>query len=271
MVDATFLKDLKKPESIARIESALRVAHLEIAVSVPNVLEALKHPNTEIRGELLDAIRRWVGFRPLNPWPLDLLRLAGEALPKIEFSVGAAHIDWLISHPEELQADHEKAVTFLNGLQSNYAKVFEENRPQFQKTLKKTGQKYAWPDLASFLASPDWSSAENQAHLAAVLWELAGLPGTPPPLKVLGRSEVWRIAMDAFGAGTYVHSILPHKMPNPPGFIDLMQLVYLSQHTRARVLVTDDESFRATAAQLLRGRYINVRVMSGPEFLESAV
>jgi hypothetical protein len=271
VVDATFLKDLKNPASIARIESNMRAAGLEIAPSVPNVLEALKHPNQQIRDELLDAIRRWARYRPLNPWPTDLLRLAGEALPATEFSIGPAQIDALISHPAELQADHEKAKTFLDGLQANYAKVFAENRPAFQKTLKNTGQKYVWSNVGSFLSSEDWISGDNQVHLAGVLWELAGLAGTPPSLDVLHRSELWRIAMDGFGAGIYVNSILPNKMPNPPGFVDLMQLLYLSEHTRARILITDDTSFREIASQILVGRYINVRVMSGSEFLAQAV
>jgi hypothetical protein len=271
VVDATFLKDLKKPESIARIDSACRAAHLQIAPSVANVLEALKHPHPEVRRELLDALRRWVGQRPLNPWPLDLLRLAGEALPSTEFTISAANIDHLIDRPDELQADHDKAVAFLNDLQSRFVNVYAESRPLFQATLKASGTKYAWRDIPAFLTSPDWSSDDNQEHLAGTLWELAGLSTPMPSLEVVRRSEAWRLAMDAFGAATFIHSILPDKQSNPPGFVDLMQLLYLTEHSRARLLITDDGAFNQAAKQILRGRYANVRVMTGAEFLEAAV
>jgi hypothetical protein len=271
VVDATFLKDLKRPESIARIDAALRVAHLQIAPSVANVLEALKHSHPDIRRELIDCLRRWVGHRPLNPWPLDLLRLAGEALPSIEFVIGAANIDRLIDHPDELQADHDKAAAFLNDLQAKFVGVYADNRPLFQKTLKATGSKYAWRDIPSFLASPVWASQDNQEHLAGTLWELARLSGPAPSLAVLNRSEIWRLAMDVFGAATFTHAILPNKQANPPGFIDLMQLLYLTEHTRARIFVTDDRSLYEAATQILRGRYPNVRVLTGAEFLDAAV
>jgi hypothetical protein len=271
VVDATFLKDLKRPESTARIESALRVAHLRIAPSVANVLEALKHSHPGIRRELIDGLRRWVGNRPLNPWPLDLLRLAGEALPLTEFTIGAANIDRLIDHPEELQADHDKAAAFLNSLQTKWAASYAENRPLFQATLKAMGSKYAWRDIPSFLASPDWASQDVQQHLAGTLWELAELPGTAPSLAVVHRSEIWRLAMDIFGAATFTHAIVPDKLAKPPGFIDLMQLLYLTEHTRARIFVTDDGLLYTAATQILRGRYPNVRVLTGAEFLGAAV
>jgi len=236
VVDATFLKDLKKPESVARIETAMRTAHLELAPSVPNVLEAINHPNPEIRVELLAALRRWASVRPLNPWPLDLLRLAGEALPAIEFNFGPDKIDELINKPESLAADHEKARTFLEDLRVRFAKPYEENRDAFQRALKDKGLKYAWADIGAFLASPDWSASENQKHLISVVWDLAGLRGQPPEPSVVVRSETWRLALEAFGAATFVRSIRPNKQANPPGFVDLLQLVYLSQHSRARIL-----------------------------------
>lgn len=271
VVDSTFLKDLKRPDSIAKIEAACRVAHLEIAPSVPNVLEALKHTDFTIRRELLDGIRRWTKTRPLNPWPMALLHLAGRALPATEFSIGRTQMDRLVAHSEELQADHEKAIRFLDGLQADFIRVYEENRPDVQRTLKLTKQKYAWQDVGSFLASPDWASRDNLSHLAGILWRMAKLPGSPPDLDIVHRSEVWRIAMDAIGAATYVHSVKPDRIPNPPGFVDLMQLLYLSGHTRARILVTDDGSFYQTATELLRGRYVNVRVLRGAEFLDQVV
>lgn len=268
VVDSTFLKDLKHPDSIAKIEAACRIAQLEIVPSVLNVLEALKHTDVRIRQELLDGIRRWTKSRPLNPWPLALLRFAGKAFPASEFSIRRTQMDTLIAHPEALQADHEKAVRLLEGLQAEFVHAFEAQRPEVQRTLKLTKQKYAWQDIGSFLESPDWTSRDNLSHLAGMLWKMAKLPGRPPDLEIVHRSEVWRIAMEAIGAATYVHAVKPDRIPNPPGFVDLMQLLYLSAHTRARILVTDDESFYQTATELLRGRYVNVRVLRGDEFLD---
>jgi hypothetical protein len=271
VIDATFLKSLKRADAIPRIEASLRAAHLEMAPSVPNVLEALKHTNPTIRRELLAALRRWVRQRPLTPWPLDLLRHAGEALPNSEFVIPLSQMDWLIEHPDELEADHSKAVDFLDKLQTAFARAHESNRPEFQQTLKATGQKYAWPDIPSFLVSSEWSSDENQRHLVEMVWDLVGLPAPAPSLDIVRRSEVWRVALDAFGATVHILAVRANRLANPPGFVDLMQLTYLCEHRRARIFITDDGSLYDVATEILRGRYENVRVMRGQEFLDNAV
>ena len=49
--------------------------------------------------------------------------------------------------------------------------------------------------------------------------------------------------------------------------MDLLQIIYLSMHTRARIFVTDDKALSDAARAVLSGRYPNVRVMSGLAFL----
>ena len=271
VVDATFLKHLKAPASVAAIETALRTAHLRLVLSVANVLEALKHPNPEIRAELIAAIRRWSIDRPLNPWPLELLRLAGAAFPASEFTFGPTDIDLLIRRAGALDAEHAEAARFLDGLHAKFVDAYASNRPAFQNTLKATRQKYAWPDIPSFLASPDWSARSNLEHLTGVIWQLAGLHDQPPAHEIVSQSEIWRLALDVFGAATYLHSVRPNRVANAPGPVDLLQLVYLSENNRARIFVTDDGSLYDAATQILRGRYVNVRVVRANDFLGAAV
>jgi len=271
VVDSTFLKQLKAPEAIRRIEANARAAHLTIALSVPNVVEALKHPNKEIRAELLAAIRRWSRNRPLNPWPLDLLHMAGEALPSVEFTYGPDQIDVLLDRPDELAADHEKAVRYLEALETRFAEPYERNRPELQQALRAFGLRDAWTNVGEFLESAAWIGDPNQTALIAMIWELAGLATPPPANEIVRRSEVWRLALDVFGAAIFTRALRANRQANPPGFVDLFQWLYLSEHSRARILLTNDGSLLETSNQALRGRYINLRIISGDDFLSQAV
>jgi hypothetical protein len=270
VVDATFLKDLKRPDSVARIKTAMRVAHLEIAPSVSNVFEAIKHPNKEIRGELLTALRGWARLRHLTPWPMDLIRHAGRALPNTDFTYDASELMQVVEDPNALEKDHERVVTYIERFEKTFADAFDDNRSAFQRTLKETGQKYTWTDIPAFLESADWSSEKNQSELVMTYWAAADLPQPPPSLDVVRRSELWRLALDLFGAATFARAIAPNKQANPPGLMDLMQLLYLTEHRRSRIFVTDDTALHDAATSLLRGRYPGTRVMTGGEFLELA-
>jgi hypothetical protein len=271
VVDSTFLKQLKAPDAVRKIETNMRAAHLTIALSVPNVVEALKHPNKDIRAELLAAIRRWSRTRPLNPWPLDLLRLAGEALPNIEFTFGPDQIDVLLDRPDELIADHEKAVRYLEGLETRFAEPYERNRPELQRALRELGLRDAWPTVGEFLESAAWIGNQNQTSLIAMVWELAGLSAPPPTNEVVRTSEVWRLVLDVFGTAIFTRALKAKRVANPPGFVDLFQWLYLSEHTRARILLSDDKSLREASSEALLGRYSNVRIMSGDDFLRQAL
>jgi hypothetical protein len=271
VVDATFLQHLHKPESVARIESAARIAHLQICTSVLNVVEALKHPYADIRLALLEGIRRWSDGAVVNPHPFVLLRLAGEALRRgsVAFTIESRNIDLLVLNPAKLAEDHEKAVRFLSETESAFAKAYKDEKKAFQKLLKAEGRQHAWPTLADFLAEL-WSNPEMLNDTADVLWELAELSGARLEVDVLQKSEVWRLAFDALGAATYRRAIQKQDPRNPAGFVDLFQLLYMAQHTRARILITDDSSLYDDATQILGGRYINARVMRAAEFLERA-
>lgn len=271
VVDATFLRHLYRPESVAQLEKVMRTAHLMITPSVPNVIEALKHPREDVRAALLDGIRRWSVGKVINPWPLDLLRLAGEALQRneTEFVLKARNADFLISHPEELKQDHEKAVRFLSTLESTFAEPYRTHRKEFQQTLKAEGLAGKWSTLREFL-DDQWTDRAVLSDTAEVLWDLAGLEGPVLPLEALWSSEVWRLALDAMGAVAYQRAIRREEQRNPVGFVDVFQLLYLGRHTRARLFITDDNSLHEAASGILPGRYPNVRVMRGAEFLPPA-
>lgn len=271
VVDATFLRHLYRPASVAELEKVLRASHLMITPSVPNVVEALKHPRTDVRTALLDGIRRWTAGNVLNPWPLELLRLSGEALRRgeTEFSIHGRNADLLINHPEELQRDHEKAVAFLTTLEETFAEPYRTNRKEFQDTLKAEGLHGKWPTLKDFL-DDQWSDLNVLTDTAEILWDLAGLDEPALSVEMLWKSEIWRLALDALGAVTYQRAVRRDEQKNPAGFVDLFQLLYLGRHTRARIFVTDDNSLYDAATGILRGRYPNVRVMRGSDFLPPA-
>ena len=72
--------------------------------------------------------------------------------------------------------------------------------------------------------------------------------------------------VDALGASIYFRSVRIEAQRNPASLVDLFQLVYLSVMQRSRIFISDDGALRETAAAIFRGRYANVRILTGREF-----
>ncbi|MGE0441554.1 MAG: hypothetical protein AB7L66_05155 [Gemmatimonadales bacterium] len=269
VLDATFLRHLVDPSSVEALRKASRAWALEPWPSVVNVLEALKHPNRQIRERLIVAIAGWCEFRPLLPWPPTLMKLAGESALKdrYESTIKSTDLDYLVANHRALDDDRQKAVTFLADIDKSFADAHLASRPEVRAVLKRDGLVNAWPTAADYLDT-QWNVPESRDHLIALLWSTLGLPGEPP-IAALDRSEVWRLAVEALGVSFYYRMIRKEQQRNPAGQIDLMQLVYLSMFTRRRVLVTDDGSFAEAARSQLYGRYPNTRVLTAAELLGS--
>ena len=268
VVDATFLRHLKDPKSVQKLEVQSRVASLRVYPSMPNVLEALKHRNPEIRAELLAAIRRWLGDRPLLPWPQEVLRLSGEALAAgtYEFIIYSKDLDYLVDHFEEIENDSGRAERFLDSRETDFGEAFVECRNEMQALIKKNGLRGRWPTLPVFLEE-EWSNPDTLQHFAKLLWSATGVRAAMPPLGAVLRSEPWRVALEGLGAAMYYRAVVLEQPKNPAGFVDLGQLTYVTFHTRARIFVTDDKSLYDCAQGILAARYPNVRVMRGRELL----
>ena len=271
VIDSTFLRYLTDARTVSSLETQLSMTRLEVVPSIPNVLEALKHRDPRIRELLVSAIQQWAKDRPLNPWPWDLLRLSGQALlrGKVEFYIDEELPNSVSLQRDALESDHITATRFLNGIEEAFIAPFRKNRELVQKQLKREGRRGEWPDLPSFLDYHD-ANEDVLGHLAQHLWTHVGLPGESVALAELRRSEVWRLALDAFGAAMYFRAILLEQPRHPAGLIDLLQLVYIAGAPNARIFVTDDGQLYETATSILRGRYPNVRVLRAGEFLQQA-
>lgn len=271
VIDSTFLRHLLAPSTVRRLHTQLRLTDLELVPSIANVIEALKHTNATSREVLLSAIQDWSGEQPLNPWPLDLLRLAGQALQagRISFRVDDDSPNSVRVRREALEDDHHRAIQFLKALEDSFVEPYKRHRESFQRQLKRKGRTGSWPDLPAFLEFHNDNEA-SLAELAQLLWEYVGLSGNAASTRLLRQSEVWRLALDGFGAAMYERAVVKEQPRNAPGFVDLLQLVYLAGSPRARIFVTNDNALHRTATSILRGRYANVRVMLAEEFIPPA-
>jgi hypothetical protein len=268
VVDATFLQHLASPATAAEIRRQCRAADLRIRPTKINAIEVIKDPSPLRRKLLAEAIKQWCDGEILLPWPPQILRLAGRAAANGQSNCMIPRDLWEVIDPEDddVAADQARAKKWVDDSEAAFAKAHADVRGELQTHLKARGLRDRWPTAAEFL-DEEWSSPENVAHFTQLFWTHFELEGKPPG-DLLALSEVWRLFIDAFGTAVYDRAVAREQKGNPPGVMDLLQIIYLSMHTRARIFVTDDKALSDAARAVLSGRYPNVRVMSGLAFLE---
>jgi hypothetical protein len=269
VIDANIVRYLGRESAAAAFARNSACANLRIWPSTLNVIEVLKHPNVVLREKMLENLRAFLGEYPLLPWPRAILDAAGRAAIKGEsdFPFADAGFETLALNPAELNADHDRARAFLEPLDRILTDTHNEHDSVIRRGLREEGRVKELQNHRFFLDTV-WANPENRDYQLALVWEALGLPGTPPS-DLLALSEPWRIIFDALGASIFFRSVRIEAQRNPASLVDLFQLVYLSLGQRSRILVSDDNALRETATAIFRGRYANVRIMSGSEF-ESA-
>lgn len=269
VVDGTFLRHLASEEDIKVLEGVCRVSSLQVAPSVINVVEATKTSHPERRIRLLLAIEAWAGSRPVLPWPREILRRA--ALAALEgrdfFEIEQEGLDWLSIDLAEIEAAHKQSWMFAGALEEAFQAPHAKFREEGQRLAKRDRLTEEWPTPETFM-DYQWTDREAIDHAVSVLWEALSLPGQPQH-DLIATVEPWRIMIDAMNYSFYDRIIKKEQTRNPAGFMDLMQLQYLSKHRRARFLVTNDVAFAAAARSIMVGRYPNCRVLSAEELLGS--
>jgi hypothetical protein len=266
VIDANIVRYLGREAAVVAFTRNSAAANLRIWPSALNVVEVLKHPNLVVRERMLHHLEQWLGTFPLLPWPVAILEAAGRAALRgqSDFLFRDAGFDTLALDPSGLSADHEKARAFLEPLDRILTDAHHENDATIRRGLKAEGRVEELQDPRVFLDEV-WADPENRDHQLALIWETIGLPEAPPS-ELLSLSEPWRIIFDALGASIFFRSVRVEAQGNPASLVDLFQLVYLSVSKRSRIFVSDDKALRETATAVFRGRYANVRIMSGGEF-----
>jgi hypothetical protein len=262
IIDATFIRHLDDPESIARLDAVCRSCDLRVYPSVINVVEALKHKSPAFRERLVDALATWAGNRPLLPWPAEVLKLAGLAAArgKHTFDITGKDLPYLVKNPAALEEDSERSAELVASLEQKFRAVHDDIRVGVQRDLKRLGKRGAWTSCADFL-NEEWRQPNSLKAYAAILWSKLELPGAAPVDQLIV-NEPWRLALDGLGSAVYDRVIRHEQTRNPPSQLDLLQLVYLAFHSRSRVLVTNDASFLQAAEDIVAGSYVNCRVVT---------
>jgi hypothetical protein len=269
VIDANIVGYLLDPKRDTFIARNCQVANLRIWPSSLNALEVLKHPNPQARARLLGGLARWLGNFPLLPLPHLILRAAGLAALKGEttFQFSELGFESIALREEHLEADHQKAKEFLAPWDQLLNEAHADTDRLIRRTLKQEGRTQELQDPRFFLETV-WADVENQSHQLALIWRRLNLPKAPPE-SLLELSESWRIIFEALGASIFLRSVRREAQRNPASFVDLIQLIYLSVVSDRRILVSDDEALRETANAVFHGRYPNIRIMSGADFINS--
>lgn len=270
IVDTTFVRHLELPASRARITAAMRAAHLSIYPTFANVVEVWAHPQPDRRQQYIASLKEFLGDRALLPAPTEVLREVGMGLLSgvQRTHINGANPGLLSDDPKISAALHVRAKSSAAIIESVFQPLIDD-RQLFQQLLKQSGRRHEWSTIPEFLAS-EWSDPDNLKHLVAQIWEGLGLSGSPPALATVWQNESWRITLEAIGATIFERAVRFQQLPNLPGVMDMLQLIYLSFNPRARIFVTDDKALYRVADSVLTGRYPNVRVISSVEFLDRA-
>lgn len=261
------MRHLDSPESLASLERVCRTCHLEVSPSVINVIEATKAKNPALRLRLLTAIQSWAGLQPLLPWPPEILIRSALAFLEGQraFTIPRQELLWLSLSPHDLPPDQIKAHEFASSIESVFQDIHQRHRKEGQTIARRDRLEREWPTPATFL---DFQRCNTEIleYSASALWDALSLPGSPPP-GLVETVEPWGLVFDALNFAFYDRIIQLEQTRNAAGYMDLLQLVYLSRHQRARILVTNDVSFAEAAKAILDGRYPNCRVLSAEALL----
>ena len=246
----------------------MRAANLSIYPTVSNVLEVLAHPQLDQRQRYIASLKEFLGDRALLPAPTEVLRAVGQGISSDvqRTNITGANPGLLSDDPRISAALHVRAKSAAAVIESVFQPLVAD-RQLFQQLLAKSGRRHEWSTIPEFLAS-EWSDPANLEHLVAQIWEGLGLSGGLPALATVWQNESWRITLEVVGATIFERAVRFQQLPNPPGVVDMLQLIYLSFNPRARIFVTDDKALYRVADSVLTGRYPNVRVMSSAGFLD---
>ena len=264
VLDASVLGFLLTPDATDAIRRRLRVAHLRVWPSKVNVLEILKDGNTDRAARLLSHLAAWQDDAPLLPWPNALLHAEGLRVLRGEDGVVLADdlAERLVPNASALLDDRERVLRLMTPMHEVFESAHRDNGPIIRRATKERALSDI--DARTFLDEV-WGNPDNGDHQAQLIWGAVGLPDSAPA-DLLVQSETWRLLIDALGASVYFRAVRREAQARPAGYFDLLQLIHLAGHQRARILVTNDKAQRETARAVLTGRYPNARVLSGEEF-----
>jgi hypothetical protein len=140
---------------------------------------------------------------------------------------------------------------------------FDSERRRIQKRAKDLNIRGHWDGARAFLDY--WWDSDMAETAARWLWRQHDLP-REPPLAALLKDETWRLMIDVECLAMYGRCVVVEQMKEV-GYVDLLQLPYLSLR-RKPVLVTNDEPFFRTAEIILGSRYENAKVVKLASVME---
>lgn len=266
VVDSTFLQFLASEERRGALVALCESKGLRIYPSFVNIAEALAHTSLNARTRLVRGIEHWQGSGGLLPAPRDLLLHSGRAIAtgSLTFRMPQTTSANVELDEARLNEDHVSASSFASRLEEGWSASFSGVRGEAQEYLKREKLKGSWPNLEEFLRRA-WHESSNLVQTAEWLWGSIG-DGAPIEGSTLLRSNIWCLAVDIFGVGMYHRVVREEQVRNPPGALDLLQLLYLTRDVETANFVTDDRALSEAARVLFAIHMPGVKVLSAAEF-----
>jgi hypothetical protein len=140
---------------------------------------------------------------------------------------------------------------------------FNAQRANIQRWIKDHEAREQWDGAREFLDY--WWDGEMAEVAARFHWKLLALPGDAP-IQLLFGNEPWRLMVDIEAMLMYARCVV-FEQAKKVGYVDLIQLLYMSIR-RKRVLVTNDMPFFHAATAVLTGRYANAKVITLSQLME---
>jgi hypothetical protein len=257
VIDNNCYKDLRTPDAQSRFRRHAEMCDLTPAPSTVNLAESICAPAARRRLNLA-AMKSVMGTYPLLPWPFDMLLATGRHLVEGGpfHGYGETGFEWMLDEPDAAGESSAHTHAELIDAENKAKQRFDAHRRTIQRRAKELNIRGQWEGARAFLDY--WWEGEMAPFVAQFLWKQLSLPGEPPLNALLG-DQTWRFMIDVEAMLMYGRCVAVDPA-GAVGYVDLIQLLYLSIR-RKRVLVTNDGSFFRAAEVILGGRYENARVV----------
>ncbi len=263
-LDTDCLHYLRSDSTRAGLSRQMRLINAVTVGTVINLIEAVRHPSSDLRRRLVDAVRYLAGDRNLAPWPYGLIERVGAAVGcgEDDFIMPPSGLErFLCEDPTEDElADLGRQV---EQMEDDFRTIHDEGRPRIQAFIRDHGMRGVWASARAFLDEM-WMQPDHIDEYIQGVWRTLDLQGEPR-IPQLRENPTWRLFFEAQGVAVFEQSFVSNRKTQF-GSIDLLQLIYVTGF-RQSIFVTNDGALRRLADVVFEP-VAGARVLSWEKFYD---
>lgn len=263
-LDTDCLRYLRSDSTRAGLSRQMRLINAVTVGTEINFIEAVRHPSSDLRRGLVDAVCYLAGDRPLAPWPYDLMERVGAAVGSGEndFLMPPSRLErFLCEDPTEDELrDLGRQV---EEIEDGFRTIHNKGRPRIQAFIRDHGMRDVWATARAFLDEM-WMRPDHIDEYIQGVWRTLHLQGGPP-IPQLRENPTWRLFFEAQGVAVFEQSFVSNRKTQF-GSLDLLQLIYVTGF-RQSIFVTNDCALRRLANVVFEP-VAGARVLSWEKFYD---